>query len=295
MKKKFLLPLLGLFALPAVAQTTFTYEYQGQTVTYQVLDEDSKTASTVVGTSSGFTNNSNLVGEIILPETVQYNGQDYTLTQIGDYSFQVGEEITSISIPKTVTSIGTQAFAWCDNLTSVYNYATPQTISGEYVFFNDDENLTEQITLYVAENALPEFENWGGYTWKAIEPIQGYNVEYQEIENGVIFNYDGINYTVEDATALTCITTPNNGSDYPQGSSISGDIVIPEQVRYNGQYLTVVGVGEQSFYFADYYGDSWTITLPSTIEFIGEYAFEYCNSLTSVKVEGPSNLKTIGN
>lgn len=41
--KKFLLFMLGaLMALPGIARD-FTYEYEGQTVTYTVLDEDAKT------------------------------------------------------------------------------------------------------------------------------------------------------------------------------------------------------------------------------------------------------------
>ena len=41
--KKILLSALGvLFALPGLAQN-FTYEYEGQTLTYTVLDEEAKT------------------------------------------------------------------------------------------------------------------------------------------------------------------------------------------------------------------------------------------------------------
>lgn len=51
-------------------------------------------------------------GEIIIPETVEHKGKNYTVTEIGDWAFH-DTEITSISIPKTISSINTDAFRNC--------------------------------------------------------------------------------------------------------------------------------------------------------------------------------------
>ena len=77
-------------------------------------------------------------GDIVIPPTVEYDGKTYTVTAIGDFAFCMwdfpaggsdnyfhhepnilGEGISSISIPSTVTSIGLHAFLGCVKLTSI--------------------------------------------------------------------------------------------------------------------------------------------------------------------------------
>lgn len=58
-------------------------------------------------------------GDIIIPETVTYDGQTMTVTMIGTSAFFECVNLTSVSIPNTVTSIGDDAFYGCTNLKSV--------------------------------------------------------------------------------------------------------------------------------------------------------------------------------
>lgn len=46
-------------------------------------------------------------GDMVIPETVLYQGTTYTVTEIGDC---LADDLTSVSIPKTVTSISSHAF-----------------------------------------------------------------------------------------------------------------------------------------------------------------------------------------
>ena len=52
MKKNLLFILGMLIALPGFAGRTFEYNYEGRTLKYEVLDEDSKTCQTTPGTYS---------------------------------------------------------------------------------------------------------------------------------------------------------------------------------------------------------------------------------------------------
>lgn len=61
----------------------------------------------------------NYSGNIVIPETVHYEGIDYSVTSIGDQAFYKCNNLTSITIPNSVTSIEIYAFAWCSCLTSV--------------------------------------------------------------------------------------------------------------------------------------------------------------------------------
>lgn len=54
---------------------------------------------------------------VVVPETLHYNGKDYTVTRINDGALQ-GRQLDSVSLPDTVVSIGTSALMTND-LTSI--------------------------------------------------------------------------------------------------------------------------------------------------------------------------------
>ena len=57
-------------------------------------------------------------GNIVIPESVTYYAQTYSVISIGGYAFS-STGLTSITIPNSVISIGAFAFAECSSLTSV--------------------------------------------------------------------------------------------------------------------------------------------------------------------------------
>ena len=117
MKKQKLLFLLlaAMMALPVVARD-FSYEHEGQVITYTVIDEAAKTCRTKAGSSSAPGNA--VEGALTLPANPVDGSTPYTLTEIGDYSFTKCAALSSVSIPNTVTTIGVQAFRSCTGLTS---------------------------------------------------------------------------------------------------------------------------------------------------------------------------------
>ncbi|MDE6301470.1 MAG: leucine-rich repeat domain-containing protein, partial [Muribaculaceae bacterium] len=124
--KKLLLFMLGvLMALPAFAQD-FTYEYEGQTLNYTVLDEDAKTVM-VSGTS--------VSGDLMIPAIVKNGDTEYSVNYIDSYAFCSCSSLTSVVIPNTVTSIGSLAFDACLGLTSI---VIPESVTsiGDATFSN---------------------------------------------------------------------------------------------------------------------------------------------------------------
>ena len=71
------------------------------------------------GSGSGFGLSSGYEGDIVIPSTVTYNGVEYSVTAVEEESFSYSIKLTSVSIPATVTDLGSEPFASCGKLTAI--------------------------------------------------------------------------------------------------------------------------------------------------------------------------------
>lgn len=119
--------LLILYALLSVSVAhAFDAHVNIDGIYYNLYDDSS---ATVVS------NNYSYYGDIIIPETVSYNGTTYSVTSIGRAAFEECTGLTSITIPNSVTSIDEFAFYGCSGLTTI---TIPNSVTsiGEYAFYN---------------------------------------------------------------------------------------------------------------------------------------------------------------
>ena len=126
---------------PAVtAQTTATVDG----VKYFLLD----------GEATVMAQTGQLEGDIVIPETVRYGGETYSVVKLVDEAFAGQEGITSVTLPNSVTEMGNSCFSGCGNMTSI---KLPDGITslGDN-FFHECTSLKE-LTLPETITSLGEY------------------------------------------------------------------------------------------------------------------------------------------
>ena len=147
-------------------------------------------------------------GDVVIPESVTYNGKSYSVTSIGSYAFSGCSGLTSVAIPNSVTSIGSCAFSGCSGLTSVA-IGNSVTSIGENAFYNCNKLTSVHITDLTAWNNIT-------YAGLSSQPLYYANhlfLNGQEITGDFVIpeylTHIG-EYAFCGCTGLTSITFPEN-------------------------------------------------------------------------------------
>ena len=213
--------------------------------------------------------NSKYSGGIVIPETIEYDGNAYSVTSIGECAFSDCTSLTSVTIPNSVTSIGNSAFTNCASLTSV-TIPDGVTSIGMHAFFGCSGLTSLVVGNNVASIGVSAFAYcplkkvivkditaWCKISFDNLHsnPLsishRLYNAEGIIIRNLVISdNVTSIgNYAFEDS-GLTSVTIPNSVTTIGDGA-------------FNGCALT-------------------TVTIGNSVASISFDAFANCSSLTDV-------------
>jgi len=101
--------------LAPMMRVTIDKTYRGASVevdglTYQLYDH----TATLVRAEAPYS------GDIVIPDSIQYDDLTYAVTQIGNWTFGDCKGLTSITIPATMKCIDKDAFYGCDSLKAVY-------------------------------------------------------------------------------------------------------------------------------------------------------------------------------
>jgi hypothetical protein len=218
-------------------------------------------------------------GEFTSPFPSDYNGginipsevNGYTVKRIGKWAFSWRGGLTSVSIPETVESIGTQAF----NITGLTDIILPSNLKTiEDFVFQGCTGITS-VTIPASVTSI------AGGTFDAATNLASIEVESG---NQVYDSRNDCNAIIETATNSLiqgCKNTviPNSVVNIADGAFIAcselTSIIIPEGVT---------SIGRCAF---DRCTSLASVIIPSSLTSIGENAFAGCENLISVTVNNP--------
>ena len=223
-------------------------------------------------------------GNVVIPSSVTYEGTTYSVTSISSYAFTDSfnnSNLTSVSIPNSITSISKDAFIYCSSLTEV-----------------NISDLSAWCKI-----------NFGDFRANPLYYATKFKLNGVEIKDLVI--PDDIteikNYAFIYCSGLTSVTIPNSvtsiGSDAFYGcSSLT-------EVNYNAENCTsmnasfsgcskfkTLNIGNKVKTIPDYAFSDCSglteVTIPNSVTSIGSGAFKGCSSLTEVTI--PNSVTSIG-
>ena len=179
-----------LYVMEGSAETLPTDGSTAVQLTFVVNKDDTKTMSVSDGKDAS--------DNISIPEKVTQDGVEYKVTKIGEGAFQNNTGLTDVTIPASIISIGSSAFAGCKNLKSITVYnKTPISLSaiGTRGFTRTDSGSVfegvdkETCILYVPEGSVDAYKaasEWKDF--KNILPIGTTGIQGIVVSNGEPFD-----------------------------------------------------------------------------------------------------------
>lgn len=241
--------------------------------------------NTETGTITG---SDSSVRNVIIPSQID----GVTIVKIAPYAFKESysgkKEMTSVSIPATVTEIGKEAFCYCGKL-SVLRFAAGSQLKkiGERAFYYCDS-----LTSLEIPNSVTEI---GDEAFKWLKGLKSITL------SGTLNNekWLGRNFRRKDDTLETATFT----GEIVQYGVPAKKIILADTVTEIGQsafgeisYLEEVVMGKNISTIDDYAfagcSHLLSVNLPYGLKTIGKGVFQFCYNLTDVVL--PSSLQIIG-
>ena len=267
----------------------WAYDFQSGDLYYDITSD-----TTVEVTYQALLSDSNYldITSITIPEFVEHGGITYSVTSISEYAFTFCSSLSHITIPQSVTKIGSSAFSstginqdesnW-DNGGLYIDHCLVEVksdFSGDFSFKEGTRLLAAEVFYYrsfLKSITIPNsLQNISDRAFVGCDSLS-----FIIIEDGV--NSIG-NSAFEGCVSLSLIVIPNSISNIGEKAfyncSSLRSIVIPEGVTtIERQVFTNCSSLE-------------SVTLPNTLKSIKNHAFHACESLDSIQI--PNSLTNIG-
>ena len=263
MKQVYLSFFALVFAL-FVSATAFAHDIEavnanGVTIYYKWINDSTELAvsyRTVSDGSGGYYIYHEYTGNVVIPESVIYNGVAYSVTSIDADAFESCSGLLSVTIPRSVVSISSGIFAYSSNLTSII-------VDAENPKYDSRDNCNAVIETNT--NTL----------------IAGCSTASIPLSVTTI----GEN-AFEGCQELTTVVIPANISSIGRNvflgcGNLTTIVVDPENPKYDSRDNCNAIIETYSQKLITGCKNS---TIPNSVKSIGEYAFFGCSGLTSVEI-----------
>lgn len=272
--KRLLLFLLVLLPFISKADTVVTID----DITYD-LDPEMDNAAMIL--------RADVVGDVVIPETIVSNNVEYTVLAIGESAFEDCSLLNSITIPNSVLFIGKSAFRNCNVLRTVVLPNSLMSIE-DFTFYGCDYlrdiNIPSTITR-IGEWAFHNCSLSGTLTIpESVTEIDMYAFHGNFITTLNIPN--SVTHIGElafaDCSFLSSVTLPNSVKDVGWRVFESCDnLPVIDGIRYADTYLVEVVDRDRSFY-----------DIKEGTRFIESKAFAFNTSLANINI--PNSVIGIG-
>ena len=225
-----------------------------------------------------------------------------SVTFIGSSAFRECSGLTSVTIPNSVTSIGNGAFYRCSGLTSV-------TIPNSVTFIgNSAFRECSGLTSVSIPNSVTSIGNSAFYYCIGLTSVNIPN-SVTSIENWAFSYCSGLtSVTIPNSVAsignsafyrcsgLTSVTIPNSvttigESAFANCSSLNSINVASGNTHYSSIDGVLYNYVQDTLIECP--GARTSLTIPNSVTSIGNNAFFYCRGLTSITI--PNSVTSIGN
>ena len=313
MKIKFYFSLLAALVVAALVATASAYDFTVEPLCYKITSNNPPTAMVTYekyyADNVGTKRYSELNGTIDIPERVSYNGKTYTVTAIDDNALRTCQNVLSVSIPATVTSIGKHAFQSCKGITTLVflepsDGSDPQPLTiGEQAFYYCTALPSVTLPRRVSSIGNSAFYNCYAITsFNFLEPSNltsigekafTYCSRIQSIDLPNSITSIGANAFQQ--SGLTSIRFPENlttiSSNMCNTCNSLRQITIPEGVTTIETNAFRGAGGYNSNQVEIPAGEEVVVELPSTLKTIGREAFCCMSNLKTITI--PSSVETI--
>ena len=320
MKQK--LQMLGA-ALMLCATPLFAHDFEVGGIYYNITSAEDKTVKVTFSGDSYNAVDYEYSGSVNIPETVNYDGNTYSVTSIGGSAFANCDGLTSVVIPNSVTSIGETAFSSCSSLTSV-EIPNCVTSIGHYAFERCSSLTSVEIPNSVTSIGESAFRYCSSLTSVVIpnsvtsigsSAFQGcFSLTSVEIGNSVTSIES---FAFSSCSSLTSIVVAEDNPRYDSRDNCNAVIETQTNTLIIGCSETtipnsVISIGYCAFYYCSNLtsvvipnsvtsignsafnccSDLTSVVISNSVTSIGDEAFAYCNSLTAVEI--PNSVTSIG-
>ena len=315
-----LLCMMGMFAY---AHDISVANADGKTIYYTWSINRTELSVSYRGNSStSYTNTYS--GSLVIPSKVTYNGKDYPVTGISYNAFKNSYNLTSITIPTSVKSIGSSLFDGCSNLATIVvesgNVTYDSRNNCNAIIATETNQLIAGCKNTVIPNTVVSIGNGAFYGCSGLTSITIPN-SVTSIGNLAFYGCSGLT-SISIPNSVTSIgysafyncynimsfTIPSSvtsiGSDAFTGTGIYENA--PDGLFYIGNWLcgykgtmpanTTLSIKEGTIGIAS--GCLWEcsgnfgVTIPSSMTSINDGAFSECYKLTSITI--PNSVTSIG-